>query len=396
MKPQLLFVIDSLEIAGAEKSLVSLLSLLDYTKYDVDLMLFAHGTPLESMVPDSVTILPELPYMTFAKLSLKEAVKQGITQGKLNHLMARLKYSISIRKQAYTSSEQARLFWSSAASSIEENPKMYDVAISYAQGIPTFYVADKVKAKKKLAWVNASYYLKDVDQRFQEPYYETFQNIVCVSDSAQAIFHETFPMFHEKTTVIYDINNPELIQRMSEVGQGYEDHFTGIRLLTIGRLTESKGYDIALDVAKRLKDQGVNFRWYALGKGPLQAELEAKIQAYQLENHFILLGVDVNPYGFIKEADIYVQTSRSEGFGLAIAEARMLNVPVVTTEFDAVFNQMVHEKNGLVVSMHADGVFDGIMRLLDDHLLRQHIIAYLQGEKKGNIEELSKVYQLIK
>lgn len=115
----------------------------------------------------------------------------------------------------------------------------------------------------------------------------------------------------------------------------------------------------------------------------------------RITRSFILLGVKSNPYPFIKNADIYVQTSKFEGFGLAIAEARLLNVPVVTTRFDAVYNQMVEGKNGLVVDMNGDAVYRGILKLINDHELRERIITYLKNEKKGNIEELEKFYQLI-
>ena len=127
---------------------------------------------------------------------------------------------------------------------------------------------------------------------------------------------------------------------MSDQGQSYNDNYTGLRILTIGRLANQKGYDMALEACKILKEKGIEFKWYSLGIGPLKEEIEKYINENNLENNFKLLGVKSNPYPFIKDCDIYVQTSRFEGFGIAIAEARMLNKPVVTTRFDAVYNQM--------------------------------------------------------
>ena len=71
MKKTILFCIDSLDCAGAEKSLVTLLSMLDYTKYEVDLMLFAHGNVLEELVPGEVNILKPLKYTEFARMNIK-------------------------------------------------------------------------------------------------------------------------------------------------------------------------------------------------------------------------------------------------------------------------------------------------------------------------------------
>ncbi|ASN05988.1 glycosyltransferase [Virgibacillus necropolis] len=395
MKKKLLFAIDSLDCAGAEKSLVTLLSLLDYTKYSVDLMLFAHETILESLVPKEVTILKPLKYTEYTKLNIKQSLIYTLKNSNYKMLYSRMKYSIGIRKENYRNSQKARVFWQSVSKNIEKNSKYYDVAISYAQGVPTFYIADKVRAKKKFAWVNVSYKLKEQDKTFQKDFYDKYNKIVAVSDTTKEIFLETFPDCSEKVGVIHDINNPDLIVEMANIGESYDDNFTGVKILTIGRLDYQKGYDIALNACERLKENGINFRWYVLGKGPQQKEIEEFIDKNNLTQHFILLGTRSNPYPFIKNADIYVQTSKFEGFGLAIAEARMLNVPVVTTRFDAVYAQMVEGKNGIVVDMNPEAVSDGIMQLINDKELRETIIQYLRGEKKGNIEEVEKFYQLL-
>ena len=143
------------------------------------------------------------------------------------------------------------------------------------------------------------------------------------------------------------------------------------------------------------KEKGVKFKWYSIGIGPLKEEIEKYIKDNNLENHFKLLGVKSNPYPFIKDCDIYVQTSKSEGFGIAIAEARMLNKPVVTTRFDAVYNQMKDRKNGLVVDMNSQGIVNGILELINNKKLTNEIISYLKTEKKGNREEINKFNTLI-
>ena len=392
---KVLFVIDSLHCAGAEKSLTTLLSLLDYSKYDVDLQLFGYGGALEELVPKEVNILKPMEYIKFSSLSTKNAVIKSLKNMNFKMLSSRLKFSLAIRKNNYSNAQKARIYWQKVSNVIEENNKEYDIAISYAQGVPTFYVAEKVCAKKKLAWVNVSYKLGDEDRAFQEQFYDKYNKIVAVSDSAKNIFLETFPKYTDKLEIIYDINDANFIRRMSEQGQSYNDNYTGLRILTIGRLANQKGYDIALEACKILKEKGVEFKWYSLGIGPLKEEIEKYINENNLENNFKLLGVKSNPYPFIKDCDIYVQTSRFEGFGIAIAEARMLNKPVVTTRFDAVYNQMKDRKNGLVVDMNSQGIVNGILELINNKKLTNEIISYLKTEKKGNTEELEKFYKLI-
>lgn len=392
MKKKILFVIDSLNCAGAEKSLVTLLSHLNNEMYEIDLQLFSYGGILEKCLSDKINILPPLAYTTFSQLSLLDAIRT------MNYKMikSRLYYSIKIRMKKYSHTEEAKIFWECVESNFYNYSKLYDIAISYGQGIPTFYVADKITAKDKYAWVNESFTPKEREKNFQRSFYDKYKKIVTVSQSAKEVFDYQFPEYKHKTKIIFDIQDYSLISMMSKAPKSFLDSFEGLRILTIGRLDPIKGYDIAIEACKILKNYRINFKWYSLGVGPLETELKKIITEYDLEDDFIFLGVTPNPYPFIKDCDIYVQTSRSEGFGLAISEARMLNKPVVTTRFDSVFNQMIHEKNGLVVDMNGESVAEGILRLINDDELRNNIISYLETEKKGNIEELEKFYELIR
>lgn len=395
MKKEILFVIDSLDIAGAEKSLVTLLNLIDYTNYSVDLQLFSYGHALEKLIPKQVNLLKPLNYTKFSHFTFKNALKQTFFKGDWKMFTARLFYSIKIRTGKYSNPEKAIIFWQKVASVIGNNPKKYDVAISYSQGVPTYYVTDKIKANKKLAWINVTFQPSENVRKYQVKYYDQYDQIVAVSESTKDVFLSSFPDYKEKVIILYDINNPDFISNMAEIGNSYEDDFSGIRILTVGRLAHQKGYDVALEACKLLKEEGIQFKWYVLGKGPLQTEIEQSVREMGLTEHFKLLGVKVNPYPYFKSADIYVQTSRFEGFGLAIAEARMLNIPVVTTKFDSVFNQIKPGKNGLVVEQNATAVAESIKKLIHNQELKQNIIRYLHNEKKGNVEEVEKFYQII-
>ncbi len=395
---RILFVIDSLNCAGAEKSLISLLNLIDYSKYNVDLQLFGYGGVLESLLPKDVNLLSPLDYTKFSSENLKNLFTEIKDVKTMRMLIARLKFSTNIRIKKRDNIEKTRIFWGLIGRFIEKNSTYYDIAISYSQGIPTFYVAEKINANKKIAWVNTDYRLNSKEKIFQGRYYNLYKNIIIVSDSSKEIFLETFPKYKEKTKVIYDINNYDFIKKMSLVNEEYIEklnQFKGIKIITLARLTEEKRLDRVLNAAKRLKDTNIHFKWLILGEGKLENKLKLEIKKKNLKENIILLGLKINPYPYIKACDIYVQTSDLEGFGLAIAEARMLNKPVVTTRFDAVFNQMIHEKNGLVVDMNSEAVFNGIMRLINDESLRKNIIKYLENEKKGNVEEIDKFYKLI-
>ena len=392
MKKKLLFVIESLVAAGAEKSLVTFLSLLDYDKYEVDLQLFSFGGEFERYLPKEVNLLPPLDYTQF----LNKGVLAQLMTLDFKKIIARWSYSWAIRRTKTYHMDKARLYWKYVSGCIPQTEKKYDVAIGYAQGLPTFYVVDKVQADVRLSWVNVSYRLQGINKEFQRQFYQKIDHIVTVSDSAYEVFKDVYPEFVQKMSVIWDMQDPVFMQRMAKEKPEIELDASVPCLLTIARLNKpQKGYDISLEACKILRDRGWKFKWYAIGRGAYQEEMIRFISENHLNSTFILLGTTPNPYPYIKACTIYVQTSRHEGYGLSIAEARILNKPVVTTEFDAVFNQMVPEKNGIVVKQDPIAVADAVERLLTDKELFQSIVSYQQQEKKGNTEEIEKFYKLL-
>ena len=80
------------------------------------------------------------------------------------------------------------------------------------------------------------------------------------------------------------------------------------------------------------------------------------------------------------QADVYVQTSKFEGFGMTIAEAKILGKPIVSTNFDVVYNQITHEKNGLIAEMNGKSIADSIYRMITDNELRNSIIEEVNRE----------------
>ena len=392
MKKRLLFVIDSLTCAGAEKSLITLLSLIDYKKYDIDLQLFSYGGEFEEFIPKQVNLLNPLKFFKDCEVSLID----HIISCNIKSFFARVIYSIIIRLFKLKHADKAKILWCLSNLLIPHSKNKYDVAIAYAHNLPTFYVATKVNALKKLSWVNVDLHLSKKNAKYQEQFYSKFANIVAVSQSSHDQFTNLYPQHADKCKIIYDIINPYLIHEWAEKGDSKEMDFNGIKILTVARLNmPQKGYDISLEACKILHERGIKFKWYALGKGPYKDEMEKYIALNRLSNSFILLGTRANSYPYFNACDLYVQTSRHEGFGLSIAEARILNKPVVTTEFDAVWNQMLQGKNGIVVPIDATAVADAIQELIENPEKMEAISNYQKTEKKGNIEELEKFYQLI-
>lgn len=390
---KILFVIDSLNSGGAEKSLISLLTLFDYKNYKVDLLMFSPEGLYLPLLHKEVNVLEAPMFMKKQSSGIKSLIKNR----NFKELYLRLRASISLRNPYnFKNMHSAQISWKWMTKGIDYLNVKYDIAIAYSQGAPTYFVAEKVKANKKLCWVNTDYKIALYNKIFDLKYYDQYDNIIAVSDYNKEVFINEMPAAKEKTCVIYDIVSPNLIKSMASQDGGFDDNFDGLRILTIGRLVDEKGYDMAIEACYKLKKQGFKFKWYVIGEGDLKSKLENMIKEFQLEDTFILLGTYLNPYVFLKQCDIYVQPSRFEGYGLAIAEARILQKPIIATNFTVVHNQIKNRENGLIADMNSESIYNCIKESIEDNNLKEHLFKNLGNENLGTEQEIKKLYSIIK
>ena len=152
---------------------------------------------------------------------------------------------------------------------------------------------------------------------------------------------------------------------MAEQGAGFSDGFQGIRLLTIGRLTWQKRYDIAIQAMALLKEKcGVPVRWYVLGEGDLRDSLEQQIKEAHLEQDFVLLGVQMNPYPYCKNCDIYVHATGFEGKSIAIQEAQTLGKPILATNCSGNREQIIDGKDGRLCQLTPEAVSEQLVWMI--------------------------------
>lgn len=390
MKKKVLFVINSLGCGGAEKSLVSLLSAFDYEKYEVYLQMLSLGGMFAELLPREVHILSKLDYIEFCEETVIKQLRHPIKLG--IKIQTSLALKCNSRKKVL---HDAQCYWKYARNAFSELPEKYDVAIAWGQGNPTHFVCDKVNSGKKIAFVNADYEKVGHNKDFDYLMYKKYDYIVAVSDLLKTKLYDVFPDMKDKILAIYDINHAGLIQKMASLENPFVNAIHDIKIVTVGRLVAEKGYDLLVEACRILRDRKLNFEWHIIGEGPERKKIEQYIETYQLKNNLILHGAKANPYVYMGNADIYVQTSKAEGYCLTLGEARILNKPVVSTNFDVVYNQIENEVNGLIVEMTGEAIAEGIVRILQDDELRRKIVCNVKKEKKGNIEEVLKLYMLL-
>jgi glycosyltransferase involved in cell wall biosynthesis len=396
MKKKLLFVMPSLSAGGGEKSLINLLSQIDYSLYDVDLFLFNKTGIFINSIPREVNIL-DLPsdYKIFAS-SLKNSIMGFLKNRQIDLAYSRLMFTIKNRliREAAISEQYT---WEYQSKSFEVLEKEYDAAIGYLEKSSIYFVVDKVNAKKKVGWIHTNYSNSGMDCQFDNSYFEQLDNLITVSEECAKSLQENFPQLKNKVTIIYNIVAPSIIYDLSkediEDDSLFDRHYTNI--ITVARLSHEKGLDLAVKSCKLLLEKGYKIKWYVLGDGNEKDVLERLIEDHHLSNHFTILGVRENPYPYIRKADIYVQPSRYEGKSIAIDEAKILHKPVVVTNFETAKDQINHGINGIITEMSEEGIATEIERLIKDIELRERIVNNLSTEKLGTEKEINKLYGIL-
>lgn len=396
MKKKILFVIPDLSSGGGEKSLINLLSQFNFDLYDVDLFLFNKSGLFINLLPEKVNVL-DFPYrykiFTYRLLkSICYCIKGGHVQLASSRLIFTIKNRLSKDK---TIAEQYT--WKYISKALVVLDKEYDVAIGYLEKSPIYFVVDKVKSKKKIGWIHTNYSNSGMDSKFDNPYFRKLDYIVTVSEECEKSLIDKFYHLKAKIRLIHNIVSPKIVKDFSN--EKIEDGFTFekdcINIVTLARLSYEKGIDIAIKSCRLLIDRGYKIKWYVLGQGPEKYKLQHLIKSNELNQCFILLGVKENPYPYIKQADIYVQPSRYEGKSIAIDEAKVLNKPIVVTNFQTARDQINNEINGLIVGVNEKSLSHGIEGLIKNPSFRNALIYNLSQENLGTEGEINKLYEII-
>ena len=335
---KLLFVINTMGYGGAERALLDLLKALHSEKLQISLFVLTGQGELACELPPYVNRLNRQ-YKDCSVLTregrrylLGSVLRAGVGKGLLIRRAGYLLRNLWAMAQKGRI-QPDKLCWRILAEGAPALQEEYDLAVAYLEGGATYYVADRVKAKKKAAFVHISYAQAGYGRALDLDCYRRIDHIFTVSDEVREHFLEVYPEYAPKTSVFHNLVDRDRICRLAQEGTGFADAFSGVRILTVGRLTPQKRYDVAIEAMARLKQcSPVPVRWYVLGEGALRGQLEQKIRHLGLEKDFQLMGVRKNPYPYYRSCDLYVHATGFEGKSLAIQEAQALGKPILATD----------------------------------------------------------------
>jgi len=399
-KKKILFVINTMGRAGAEKVLTALLRQLDPDLVEVDLLSLIPRGEMYSRVPEFVNILNTEPIMaSVLDKDGKKYVKRHVFKALLKkaRFISYLPYALkNIKAQKKRGRVMPdKLFWKLISDSAPRFSKEYDLAVGYTEGASTYYVANYVFAKKKVSFIHVDFLTAGYIPALEKQYYDVMDNIFCVSIAVRQNFADLFPQYDEKTKVFNNIVTPEEIIGRCDEFDPYQDGFNGTRFLTVARLHFQKGLDIAIKTFAKLKKMGYNnIKWYVLGEGDERGNLESLISEHGLQDDFILFGASMNPYPYINGCDIYIQPSRFEGYCIALTEALILGKPAIVTDFAGARDQIIPGETGIITTLLNENLLNCIKNLLDNPEKKDKIIDNVKKRPIDVNKHLHYIYDL--
>lgn len=401
-KIKLLIIGIIMNCAGTEKSFLAFANNLDYSKYDVTLLLAKKEGKLIDKIPQQIKIKTmDQRYADLFLLSGANAAKT-IWNCNIKHapltIFEILPYAVKMVINRSNRSGIATRLWCRMMSKMPELKEEYDVAAAYWGDRTMFYMCVKVKAKKKIAWLHFDYDNPPRDDKLYLSYFKKCDNIVTVSSRVNDALKNKLPQISDRCTVIENINDPITIDEMSKQGSSFDDDYKGTRILTVARICDQKGQDMAVDALKRLINDGYNVRWYFLGGGD-STDIEAlkkRAEENGISDKIVLLGTTDNPYPYIKDCGIFALTSRYEGKPITVEEAKMMCKPILATKYVSAAEQLDSGKFGVLCDINEESIYYGLKKLLDSSDLRDEIVSNLKNEDFGNKSEIEKFYNMTK
>ena len=354
---------------GIESTLINLLKILNYDKYEVDLMLLLKNGDLLKEIPKEVKIIT--PYdQIFTNFFAKES--------KISKIIKHLLFN------KYTA-----FLWT--------NNKVYDASIDYAGYylFTNYYIANS-NSRKKYIWVHQNVYgSKKYDKNFDRNFirnikkYHKYNNIVCVSNSTKEDFDKMFPQYQDKTIVIKNIIE---INIKSESKVSLNGKY---KIISVGRICPQKGFERLIEVHYNLIKDGYNINTYLIGGGNDLDKLKQLIKEKGIEDSFQLLGpkTNANVYDYLKEADLYVTTSYTEAYPTVLYEAMTCKLPWIGPNVSGVKDiyQESPKKSCILTEDSIEGITKGIKDAINQKVNNKFNI-----DIKGlNRQTLKDFYKLI-
>ncbi len=386
MKRNILFVVDEKRMGGVSVLFETIISLMDISNYNIDLLVLHNNGEMFKNLPSSINIIYGSSYFEAIDYTMKEIIKKK----SLKLLLKKIKVVLDMKTghiENVIKKERKKIL-----------TKKYDVEIAFKDGFTALFTAFG-DSKRKIHWLHYEYKKTNPNGKYDKLFKKilpTFDKIVAVSDNVKKCFNDIYHL-DDKVIVIYNVVNGEKIIELSKEESNVLLDSNELNLVSVGRLHEMKGYDRLIDTIYKLKSDGIfdNVKLRIYGDGPLFESLNQKISDLKLTNDIFLMGSVMNPYKYIKNSDLFILSSIYEPFGLVIVESLTLGVPVLATLNSATDKLISNDYNGLIVENSLDGLYSGLKKIIENKEILKKYKNNLTNYFYDNNEQLNKIKQIL-
>lgn len=369
MRKKILIVLNHLTIGGVQKTLVTASKVFDYEKYDVTIYLRKNRTDLLPYIDKRANIIINndthhyyrKPYCVI----LQAMIWIFNFLGK-KLLAKKFKDKLKCIVTNYTMKYEYKKYFKNS---------FYDIAIAYVHGYPALLVNKYVHAKQKIIFFRES---EDCLHEIHNEIIDDFDKVLSLHDAQKKLIAQWYPSIKDRIEILENYTDKNSITEQSKAFN-VKTPKNKIVLCSCGRIEKVKGFGLAVETAKILKEHNLEFIWYFVGDGSERAIVEKKIKQYNLCDHIVITGMEQNPYPYIAACDIYVQPSFAESLGNTMVEANKLNKAVISTSTVGGKKLIINEINGLLCETNAQSLSQAILKLVSNQELRKQITDYLKN-----------------
>ena len=357
-KIKILFRHRSMEMGGVEKVMLSIINNLNPEKFEITVCLNLNQGELRNEFPPHIRKL----YLAEGKEDFsKNIILQKIQLYQRKKKLEKLRKNPEIIDKQYLR-------------------EYYDIEIGMTYNDFESVLNSSNKNSKKIGWFHSEINVPGLKPLLPEilKQFPQFDVMVYCSQKIKDLMHIHHPDLHfpREKVIINAISIEEIKVKAAEKIEAFSEKPS---FVSVGRLHYRKGYHKLIEAHTKLIREGHDHQILIVGEGEHRQNLEKLIKENKVERTFILLGNKMNPYPYIKNADFFILPSESEAWPLVIAEALILQKPIIATDTGDVSMMIAPEKTGILIPYKVEEMYYSMKRFLTDKPLISEIKSNLQN-----------------
>ena len=376
-KIKILFRHRSMEMGGVEKVMLSLMNNLDREKFEMTVCLNLNQGELRDEFPSHVRKV----YLTDGKEDFsKNKIIQKIQLFQRRQKLEKLRKNPEIVDREY----------------LKEN---YDIEIGMTYNDFEPVLNSSNKNSKKVGWFHSEIQVPKLQPLVPKilEHFPQFHHMIYCSEKIKNLMHEHYPnLNYPKESVIINAIPIEEIKQKANADFLLPNAESKI-FVSVGRLHTRKGYHKLMDAHKKLLNEGFQHTVIIIGDGEELSNLLEQQKNLGVQKSFVFAGNQMNPYPFIKNADFFIMPSESEAWPLVIAEALILQKPIIATKVGDVESMIEDRKTGYLIDYDTHEIYVAMKEFLTNEKLvsdlRENLTAIeKQFDNKKIFDEVEEIF----